>query len=544
MTKKLIIILFALILLTSCAKTNNTDTNVIENNNEFEEQEVEELKPIGYTGEIIVDGYYGDKGTIYFVPDKETKELIEKDFQIEIGGSIPLDYDTASLVKDLPEELGIYKVEIKADFTVNNLSAKLESIKLTDTIGTVEYEGKTYTTNDLDENVKSKDKVCGLIVKYVRKVGDDGLFIYFAGEIESEGFYNVYPGGDYYNFIRIGRIVPDEEYKKNFPTYKGEGNNFSVFFAESNDLYSQLAGHSAIGRGKFKTRGYHLIINHGGGLVPRESLSEIISLDKDYKGLFTYDYNARTLLNESNKYQAGFMNKYAIAFTPQGINSEYDNYFFLGKEEKSKILIHYTDEFSYRLKENYTDETFELESSGKNQKYGVVEKPHTIQFRYFDKTMNYSGGDLLLKKLNYGMFYKDGSVQRIYEGDEFLGLVAEDINVEYHCIEKSTEELVRIIARFSGETTLTGKLTYSYDEEFGYKAAFIVDSEGVKKLPIHVGDTREQIGFILINENLEELLGTEPFEKECKITINNYNIHFAATEASNTAELVELFAYD
>lgn len=45
-------------------------------------------------------------------------------------------------------------------------------------------------------------------------------------------------------------------------------------------------------------------------------------------------------------------------------------------------------------------------------------------------------------------------------------------------------------------------------------------------------------GLKFVNENLKEILGEESFSKECEITIKNYNIHYAATEASNTAELV------
>ena len=81
------------------------------------------------------------------------------------------------------------------------------------------YEGKKYLTNKLDETVTAKDRVCNLIVSNVRKFDDGGVMIYFEGEIESEGFYNVYPGGELFDYRRIGRIVPNDKSLKNIPSY-------------------------------------------------------------------------------------------------------------------------------------------------------------------------------------------------------------------------------------------------------------------------------------------------------------------------------------
>lgn len=414
---------------------------------------------------------------------------------------------------------------------------------LAEEIGTVEYEGKSYPTNDLDENVTVKDKVCNLIVSNVRKIGD-GVMIEFEGEIESEGFYNIHNGGELFNHINIGRIVPDEKSLKNLPNYKGVGNDWSVYFSETNELYEQLAEHSAIGRGKFKSTGYRIVYNYGGGVGPGESLTEIVYLDENYKGLFDFNEDAITapLVNEQNKYKDGFMDKYAIVYHSSDIDGYRTepttrDYYFLGYDELSKIKILSTDEFYYGLKENNGENMneFQLKTDSSS------EKSHEVSFKYFDKNSNGYGKDLILKKFDFGIFKVNDSTVRVFEKDEVSGMTAEDINIEYHCTEDYPEELVRIISRFSGETTLTGKLALHYDEAFGYnKIYFNADDESVKKLPIHAEDTREQGSMIFTNDNLEEMLGTEPFEKNAEITIKNYNIHYAATEASNTAELISV----
>lgn len=496
-----------------------------------------------YTGEIIVDGLYGNKGSIYFVPDKETRELLKNEYPYTPakGESISLDYDDVNVVRDLPKELGIYKVEVEADYKTGNTALKLKSIKLTEKIGTVEYEGKQYPTNELDETVAAKDRVCGLIVSNVRKLGDDGVIIEFEGEIESEGFYNVYPGGEYFDYKRIGRIVPDGESVKNFPTYKGEGNPWSVYFTETNELYKQLVEHSAIGRGKFKSKNYRIVYNHGMEAGPGEALTEIISLDEKYKGFFTYDDNSITwpMVNEKNKYKAGFMDKYAIVYNINDYNNESSprNYYFFGFDEMSKIKILSTDEFYYGLKENNGEDPNEFElitDSG-------IEKPHGISFRYLDKIHSSNGKDSIWKNYSYGYFKNGDEIVRVFERESISGMTAEDINVEYICTQDSSDELIRIRCKFSGETTLTGKLTSYFDE--GYMTDmvyFVADDEGIKKLPIYDDHMRSQGSIAFDYESVKEIIGTEKFEKNCEITINNYEIYKAHTEAKDTADLVSV----
>ncbi|MEL7647353.1 MAG: hypothetical protein AAGU76_04635 [Sedimentibacter sp.] len=546
---KKIIFIVLLILLTACTNNvNNTNNDLIENEgvekeskkNSIEGAEIDRTGIL--SGEIITDGIYGKSGKyfLYFIPDKETREIIYQDHPLEIGESVPLEFEDLSLIKDLPKELGIYKVEIDADFSVNKWAAKLKSIKLTDDIGTVEYEGKTYETNDLDENVQPKDSVCGLIVENVRRFDGGGVIIFFAGEIESGGYYNVYPGGDVFQYNKVGKIIAEKEYKKNFPTYKGKGNNFSVWFTETNELYEELANFSAIGRGKFKSSNYYLVYNYGIGAGPGEILSEIVSLDENYKGLFEYNENEIRIMGFDDDYLIAVENKI------DGLEVAESTYYFVALGEFSKIKIASSDgESGYMFEKSNEDKSNKNYTDFKmtNQPYGNSSNPqrsHTIGYRYFNNDISSSGKDYLTKDVNYGTFkYGDNKVE-VYEGDAFLGMVAEDISVVYRCTEDFPEELERIRIKFTGETTLTGKLNVSVDDEFGYQVYFVADSESASKLPHHMKDTRDGSGFRFSNENIKEILGEEPFSKECEITINDYNIHYAATEASNTAELVSV----
>lgn len=548
MLKKIFLVIMVL-LLTSCTVANDADIIADEPEIIVPDGDSEDLEgnkdEIRYTGEVITDGYFEDKGRIYFIPDKETRELLKNEYPIpiEAGESIPLDYEEAHIIEDFPEDLGIYKVEVEANFNTGSRSSVLKSIKLINEIGMVEYEGKVYPTNDLDETVTAKDRVLNLIVSNVMKYADGGVIIQFEGEIETEGFYNVHPGGEFFNFKNFGRIVPDEASIKNLPSYLGTYNNYSVYFMETNDLFQQLANHSAIGRGKFKSKGYNI----GMGVAPIEELTEIISMDENYKGLFPYDDNSITgpLANEKTKYKAGFMDKYAIIYNTRDINdyrieNSPRNYYFLGYEDLSKIHLLTTDEFYYSIKENDEDSNrFELisESSAKN--------PHSIRFRYFDKNSSSNGKDTLWKTFNYGYFKNGDEIVRIFEGDSILGMIAENIYVEYLISQDSADgadELVRITCEFSGETTLTGKLTLYYDEGFGYnKLNFTADEEGIKKLPIHDDNLKEQGWITFEYESVKELLGTEPFEKNCEITINNYIIAKSSyTSSVDVADLINV----
>lgn len=543
--KKFKIFIVLLILLTACTNNvNNTNNDLIDNagvekeskENSNEGAEVDRTGTL--SGEIISDGIYGKSGkyVIYFIPDKETRLFIYKDHPLGIGESFMLQFEDISVIKDIPKELGVYKVEVEADFS-GKWTADLKSVKLTDDIGTVEYEGKTYETNDLDENVQPKDSVCGLIVENVRRFDGGGVIISFAGEIESGGYYNVYPGGDVFQYNKVGEIIVEKEYLKNFPTYKGKGNNFSVWFTETNELYEELANFSAIGRGKFKSSNYYLVYNYGIGAGPGEILSEIVSLDEKYKGLFEYNENEIRIMEFDDDYLIAVENKI------DGLEVTESTYYFVALGEFSKIKIASSgSESGYMFEKSNEDKSNKNYTDFKmtDQPYGNSSNPqksHTIGYRYFNKDSS-SGKGYLTKDVNYGVF-KDGDNNiEVFEGDTFLGMVAEDISVVHRCTEDFPEELERIRIQFTGETTLTGKLNVSVDDEFGYQVYFVADSESISKLPHHMEDTRDSAGLKFVNDNLKEILGEEPFSKECEITIKNYNIHYAATEASNTAELV------
>lgn len=543
---KKIIFIVLLILLTACTNNvNNTNNDLIDNagvEKESKENSNEgaDIDKTGIlSGEIITDGIYGKSGkyVLYFIPDKETREIIYQDHPLEIGESVPLEFEDLSLVKDIPKELGIYKVEIDADFS-GKWVANLKSIKLTDDIGTVEYEGKTYETNDLDENVQPKDSVCGLIVENVRRFDGGGVIIFFAGEIESGGYYNVYPGGDVFQYNKVGKIIVEKEYLNNFPTYKGKGNNFSVWFTETNELYDELANFSAIGRGKFKSSNYHIVYNYGVGAGPGEILSEIVSLDENYKGLFEYNENEIRIMGFDDDYLIVVENKI------EGLEVTESTYYFVALGDFSKIKIASSDgDSGYQFEKSHEDMSnkdstdFKMISQTNGNSMNKQEKSHTIGYRYFNKDSS-SGKGYLTKDVNYGIFKEGENTVEVYEGDTFLGMVAEDISVVYRCTEDFPEELERIRIKFSGETTLTGKLNVSMDDEFGHQVYFVADSENISKLPHHLEDTRDSAGLKFVNENLKEILGEESFSKECEITIKDYNIHYAATEASNTAELV------
>jgi len=553
MKKIYLLILILVLLAVSCTKNlQDTNTKEIYNNLEdnvkkgLEEDSNKNDKVIQtnyLTGEIITDGIYGNTSVhyIYFIPDRETRQSLYNYYPSEIGESIPLKFESMDIIKDLPKELGIYDVIIEADFTTNIREADLKSIKLTDNIGTIEYHGKTYETNDLDENVQPKDRVCGLIVENVRRYDDGGVIITFEGEIESEGFYNIYPGGDVFQYRRIGEIIRDNESIKNFPTYKGEGNIFSVWFSESNELYDELVSYSVIGRGKFKSSNYYIIYNHGIGAGPGEILTEIVYLDESYKDLFKYNENEIRIM--------GFDEDYLIVAEHEIEVLEVikSTYYFVSRREPSVIKVASSNnKFGYRFEKSYDDASkkdgsdFNLVSYKYGNSLDKEEKSHTIKFRYFNKENTGSGADLLIKDINYGIFRNGKNNVEIYEGNEFLDMLADDISVLYYCKENSSDELARIRIKFTGEVTLTGKLDVTVDEEFRYQVYFIVDSENIDKLPHHVEDTRNPGGLRFVNENLKEILGEESFSKDCEITIKDFYIHYAATEATNTAELISV----
>lgn len=147
---------------------------------------------------------------------------------------------------------------------------------------------------------------------------------------------------------------------------------------------------------------------------------------------------------------------------------------------------------------------------------------------------------MLTKDVNYGIFKNGENTFEVYEGNEFLNMIPDDISVLYHCKVNSPDELAWIRIKFTGEVTITGKLSISTDDEFGYQVYFSADSESINKLPQNAEDTRDTGGIRFTNENLKEILGEEPFVRDCEITIKDFYIHYAVTEAANIAELVSV----
>lgn len=538
MPKKIyFLIIILLIFLSSCTRQTQPkiDEEAINKDNISEETESPKLSDTvpRYTGEIITDGNYNN--AIVFVPDMETKEYIKKNHSFNFDESLYLTYDNNDIVKDLPAALGIYKVEIEPNIEESDYYMKIKSIKLTDETGTIEYEGKEYKTNSLDENVRIKDKVNGLIVSYVNFTDNkEGVIIRFAGQLEVEGTYTLYNGGEYYSYINIGKIFADEESLKNFPVYNDEpvkSNKFSIFFSETNDLYKKLADNSSIGKGKFKISNYYLTGGYlGTEFTPSEKLEEIISLDQNYKEMFEFnkDY-LYSLIASTEKYDLIFQSYHDYDKIYDG------NYYVIEKKNNRKVHILSTEGFYYNYEEtgderyrNY--DMFILESDGYNNKTNTQIGKHSITLRINDGTV--------IKELDYADFKDGDKTKTIYEGQEFLGMKAEDIKILYYCHED--EELVRIQVQFSGEVTVTGTLSLSIgDPQYSYFANFICDEEGAKNLPYPAADTRD-VWFSIANEDVEKLLGKEAFENKCKLNIKNYFINFSATDARNTAEIVSI----
>ena len=537
MSKKIyFIIVLVLLFLSSC--TRQTQPKIDEEaiskdiNKEIESPDSTDTTP-KYTGEIITDGNYNN--AVVFVPDMETKEYIKNNHSFNFDEGLYLTYDNKDIVRDLPASLGIYKVEIEPNIEESDYYMKVKSIKLTDKIGTIEYEGKEYKTNNLDENVRIKDRINGLIVSYVNFTDNkEGVIIRFAGQLEVEGTYTLYNGGEYYNNINVGKIFANEESLKNFPVYNNgpvKANKFSVFLSETNDLYKKLADNSSIGKGKFRISNYYLTGGYlGTEFTPSEKLEEIISLDQDYKGMFEFskDY-LYSLIVSTEKYDLIFQSYHDYDKLYDG------NYYVIEKKNNNKIHILSAEGFYYNYEETNDEryknyDMFVLESDGYNNKTNTQIGKHSIVLRINDGTV--------IKELDYADFKDGDKTKTIYEGQEFSGMKAEDIKILYYCHED--DELVRIQVQFSGEVTVTGTLSLSIDDsQYSYFANFICDEEGAKNLPYPAADTRD-VWFSIANEDVKELLGKEAFEKKCKLKIKNYFINFSATDARNTAEIVSI----
>lgn len=348
---------------------SETDTTVVNENPKIHQTEY-------LTGEIITDGTYiiykqSGYSTLAFIPDKESLEImVDKNNKKQ---NYILAYDELGKVKDLPKELGIYKVKVKIESVDDYGYLFIDSIELTDEIGTVLYEGKTFKTNDLDETVNVKDRVCGLIVNYVNKTDLGGIIVRFAGEIECEGYYRVDPFENDM-FGPTGKIYIDKEYEKNFPTIYGEVNTFSVWFSKTNDLFDELTNHSLIGRGRFKTSGYGLIYNYGMGVGPGEVITEIISLEENYENMFKVEEN------QYLEYECIDNDFVVVAATKYKDNYEdvSTDYYYINKKLPAKIHLLTSDRYDYIVKSKEYENEFILSTDGFNRTTRNTEARHDL----------------------------------------------------------------------------------------------------------------------------------------------------------------------
>ena len=386
--KKIVLVLIIMILLISACtddSVNNNDLNTdnekdnLLNDNDAIQNPIanEEIDRSEYlTGEIITDGVYSYPakvfGIIYFVPDEESSKIIEEKYNVT-EESLQLKYDDISKVENLPEELGIYKVKVDIDLEDEYKWLVINDIQLTDKIGTVLYEGKTYETNELDESVKVKDNVCGLIVKWIDRF-DGGIQIRFAGEIESEGYYSI--NYDLMYDENRGSIHFDEEYFNNIPFYCEKGfNDFS--FLKTNGLFDQLQNFSSFGKGRFKTSNYVLIYNIGMGRPVSDYLTEIILLDEAYKNMFIFNKNTYVGLADKAK---DFI-IVSSANYDENQNHISTDYYYINKNNPEKIFLFNSGSYNYDLKTVANENEFVMSTNGYNYTTGENENGHVIIFK-------------------------------------------------------------------------------------------------------------------------------------------------------------------
>lgn len=361
---------------TNSIKTN--DNNVVIEDKAEESSPNTDIDKIEYlTGEIITDGLYKiyeprGYSTFCFIPDKESLEIMKDNYQEK--NYYNLAYDNLDDVKNLPKELGIYKVKLKIEKVDDYGYLFIDKIELTDNIGTVIYEGKTFETNDIDNTVEVKDRVGGLIVDHLIKTDDGGIVVGFAGEIECEGYYLIDPRDNEVFECKTGHIYFDKEYNEKLPTIYGEGNTFYGWFSDANESFVELQNHSLFGRGKFKTTGYYLIYNYGIGPGPGTVITEIISLDENYKNVFTYEENTYMELECSTVDFA------IVAVTKYGDNYEHisTDYYYINKNKPEKIFLFSSDRYDYTVSELKNEYEFTLISSGLNMTTGITEEAHSI----------------------------------------------------------------------------------------------------------------------------------------------------------------------
>jgi len=377
---KKLVLLFMILLLLIVSCTNNAQTSKA-NNGKIPDEEFEIDRTEYLTGEIITDGDYeilsGGIGGFYFVPDKESREIIEDkystyDLYFLDDESYLLYYDNISVTENLPDDLGIYKVKVKFDlkeiYGYDRFS--LIDVELTENIGTILYEGKSYETNNLDLNVKAKDRVCGLIVDSVDKFGDEGGRVTFCGEIETEGYYNIFYGQMHER--NLGLIYYDEKYKYNIPVMEGESTIKGAFyFVSKENLFNELENYSSFGRGKFKISNYHIVYNYGMGREPSEVLTEIVSLDEGYKNMFEIKDKSETSLQDYNDDFAIVSN---IAEYDENNSAISYNYYYINKNNPKKEYL-LTSEDYYVLGDVINETEFSLKTEGYDEtadSYGVL----------------------------------------------------------------------------------------------------------------------------------------------------------------------------
>lgn len=232
----------------------------------------------------------------------------------------------------------------------------------------------------MDLDVKVKDRVLGLIVDSVNKLGDEGLRVTFCGEIETEGYYNISYGELHER--NIGTIYYDDKYISNVPMVMGESSNKQLFlFVGKEDLFRQLEDYSSFGRGKFKISNFHIVYNYGMGREPSEILTEIVSLDEGYKNMFEIIGKADTRL-------MGYNDNFAIVSN----TAEYDennyaksfNYYYINKNNPQKVHLLTTEDY-YFLDEIISETEFSLITEGYNETIGSYGVLNTIECKITDE---------------------------------------------------------------------------------------------------------------------------------------------------------------
>ncbi len=505
MKKLVIFIIMLTFFMTSCSNnTPKTNTDNTDNNNE--EETVFEIDRSEYlTGEIITDGNYeisfGGMGSVCFVPDKESREIIEdkystNDLNYLNDESYFIYYDNLTVTENLPKELGIYKVKVKFDLKniYNYDRFNLIDITLVDSIGTILYEGKSYETNNLDLDVKVKDRVLGLIVDSVDELGDEGFRVSFCGEIETEGYYNIFYGE--LHGRNIGIIYYDQKYDEYVPMMMGESNNKQLFyFVYKEDLFSQLEDYSSFGRGKFKISNFHIVYNYGMGREPSEILTEIVSLEEGYRNMFEIKDKAETSVN-------GYNDNFVIVSIP----AKYDennyaksfNYYYINKNNPNKEYL-LTTKDNYFLGDVISESEFLLKTEGYDETTGGYGVLNEIKCKITDE-----GAVLTYPSIATNEIIDKFNLSAI---DDNYNQIATDGNYIYY-IDVKTNYINRIRIDGSGNETISehkaaqlyyynGKL---YFQEFTQLNSWIscIDTDGGNYQVIY--GEKSVNGFIIHND--------------------------------------------